>query len=422
MSGNTERNEAAVPTRRPLFRVQAMASAQKTHGVALWDPIPPGGPLRRFAYLIALGVIAYLPFHPFPKFIEVRGYSRPTASPQVLVTRQGGVVTAVLAQQGQDVDAGAVLAEVSRDASAKNLVSLQQFERERLLEKRLVLLAARRSEQETLASQAEGLRTFEEKTRAIARLNKDATTTAAARERLLEREILRTKDLRIAGFISEAAERNRTAEHLEAVRAERLSEAQAAIRDIDDFKDYKALRQLMIETRRLIQGIDAQLIDLESQLERLHQAPMEQIVATRGGKLIQMIGRPGEVLREGDVVAIVGVDARESRVELYVPAHLADTMVKGQSVLLSDSQQDLATASQRDRRPTPATITAVVSVPLDGATLRMPVVSEGRFVLAYASPEIPVPSGRTFKSRIRVGEASLFDLVFRFYKSSASIA
>jgi biotin carboxyl carrier protein len=322
--------------------------------------------------------------------------------------------------EGQVVEAGTIMVVIDRDAASKNLIHLRRFERDRLLEKRQMLLSARNLEKQTLLSQASGLLQLEKKVQIVAQLNRDATTSAGAREKLLQDEIKRTKGLRDAGFISEAAERSRTAEYLDAVRVERAAQAQIVTREVDDFKDIKALSFSMAETRRQMQIVEAQLLDVERELERDLQTAVEQVAAARSGRVVQILHRPGEVVREGDIVAIVGDDSRESKVEIYVPAYLADTVFRGQRLLLRDSHPESIFANQTDRYPTLATITELTSVSLDASSLRMPVSSEGRFVLVHAESVRPVPSGRALRARLRVGAWSLFDLAMRPYRVSST--
>jgi biotin carboxyl carrier protein len=417
-----DNNHSTTPTKRPIFRAEAMASQHRTLGAALWDPLPARKNAIRIALWILILNVAAIPFIPISHFIEVTAYSRPKEGPQIIISRQGGVVTTAFVREGQLVQAGSVLAEVTRDASAENLVQLQRYERERLLEKRRLLEHARVVERDTLAKQSSNLKQMAEKSEAVATLNRKVTEQARARADLLTSELERIRELRKAGFISDAAERSRIAEHLDALRVERLAEAQAASRDADDFKDQSSLGLSLTDTKRQIKEIDSQLLDIERQLERDSRSAVEQIVAARPGKVIQLLRRPGEVVRQGDVVVIVDGESAGNDVEIYFPTALADRVSVGQQVLITETQGDAASPDRVNQRPIKVVVREVTSTALDASALRVSAARSASYILARGTAVDMVPGGHTFRARVKVGSWSLFDSVLGPYKARTAVA
>lgn len=318
-----------------LFRQQALAAARKTlHGDLL--VVRPLGLRLLTLFLLGATVMAlgFLSINTYARRQAVTGWLEPDAGLVELGGGDGMLVTAVLVQTGDQVRAGQALWRVRPDNSYMDGAALiairQQALVERIRRQRELALATQagyQAQMHKLAVQGSGLEEAIVREQQLLELQ-DRTL------QLHDRAVQRAASLARSGMLPDA--------DLEKVQMNRESHVMARDRQAAQLSSlHQALATAMadravlaahgeqagLQAADMIAGLEAELVELQAQLET-------EIVAPVDGIVLSLQVKPGQVLFQDSKHAAILPQGSLLQARLQVPASAIGFIQEGQPVSL----------------------------------------------------------------------------------------
>ena len=296
---STKSLEHVSKTQRVLFRQEALEfhrDHRQWGEVAMLQPLATKVTVWAIVTFIALAIV-FLFLAPYARKETVPGYLMPTAGTARVYAPQPGIVSAVQVQEGQDVEEGQPLlnvttAQVAADGQDVNLAILDALARQRdLLTQQIPAEQIRtRSERERLTSLIRGLE-------AEAAHIDGQIATQRERIRLMEGLVAAAARLNPRGYVSDLEYRRREAALLEQRQNLDALGQQSAARRNQLTEQRSALEQLPIMVADRMRALQGELSTLEQRIAEINGRRAYVIrapVAGRVSVLQAMVGRPAD--------------------------------------------------------------------------------------------------------------------------------
>lgn len=333
-----QRKRPAPPAagRLPLIRAPALAARREPLHGAVTVSMPPGarmGAAVSLTTVLLLGLAAWLV--EVPQRVQAVGVLMPPGGFVRVVATRAGRVTALHVREGEQIDAGQRLVEVTSDGGAVTVADslpharLQSLETEVALQRDLAREERRARDRRAFALDGQIARMSEELRLAAAEIELHDSRVA-----LLGRRLERIRSLAADGNAAPAQPEEARLEWLtaraavEALRRqsvrieqerERLREARAAL----------ALEAVHGEIAQAIavERLQRQMPDVEAHIGRTLRAPRSGVVARI------MVG-PGQPVDAGQTLATIHHGTTDLEAWLYLPSAQAGSLAEGQAVEL----------------------------------------------------------------------------------------
>jgi membrane fusion protein len=333
---STKSLEHVSKTQRVLFRQEALEfhrDHRQWGEVAMLQPLATKVTVWAIVTFIALAIV-FLFLAPYARKETVPGYLMPTAGTARVYAPQPGIVSAVQVQEGQDVEEGQPLlnvttAQVAADGQDVNLAILDALARQRdLLTQQIPAEQVRtRSERERLTSLIRGLE-------AEAAHIDGQIATQRERIRLMEGLVAAAARLNPRGYVSDLEYRRREAALLEQRQNLDALGQQSAARRNQLTEQRSALEQLPVVVADRMRALQGEFSTLEQRIAEINGRRAYVIrapVAGRVSALQAMVGRPADPRQLQLSILPYGSTLRA---ELFVPTRAAGFVRKGQRVRL----------------------------------------------------------------------------------------
>ncbi|MFZ5844201.1 MAG: HlyD family secretion protein [Pseudomonadota bacterium] len=317
----------------PLFRPESLeAKRDRLRGsVSLRQPFR----YRLFAatsVLLVISLVAFLILGQYARRQTAMGHIVPTAGVAKLYPRQTGLLEALDVQEGEQVEAGQVLARVSsrREQTGENDIDAQLAQQ---LRESAEQLNGKISDEIRLA-ELDTSRLTQQVANARVDVSRLQTQLATETERLTIAEKRKNdfERLRKQGFVSEAQYKDQYQAWLDAkLRREETN------RSLDSQK--AQLTDLLLQQQQQPGKQASRLVDLRNQLSDLQQRLIEvasrrefAVVAPIAGRVTAIQAKQGQtVTPQLSLLTIIPTDA-EFEAELYVPTRAVGFVQPGQQV------------------------------------------------------------------------------------------
>lgn len=408
-----KRPAQTAPGRLPLIRAPALAARREPlHGVVTVS-LPPGtraSATLSLSAVLLLGLAAWLV--EVPQRVQAVGVLMPPGGFVRIVAAQAGRVTALHVREGEQVDEGQLLVQVTSDGGAVTAADsvpharLESLRAELALQKELAREEQRAREKRALALDEQIGRMSEELQRAAAE-----TELQEARVVLLTRRLERTGSLAAGG--------NAAGVQLEEARLEWLA-GRAAVEALrrqsarleqerERFKEARAA--LALEAARDVIGqaiaterLQRQMPDVAAHVGRALRAP-------RSGVVARIMVRPGQPVDAGQTLATLRAAAELLEAWLYLPSAQAGSLAEGQAVELRfDAWPSRIFGTQA------ATIAAVSAMALMPSDLDVPLALPGPVFEIRATLERPTMTAGGRLWPLAAGTVVRADLVQQRYR------
>ncbi|MCB4822964.1 HlyD family efflux transporter periplasmic adaptor subunit [Roseicella aerolata] len=407
-----------VPSQRPLFRQEVLAFQQQERQ---WGRVVPMQPLRIrltvwFIIGAAAAIIAFLFFAQYARKETVAGYLMPAAGTARVFPHQPGTVSAIHVAQGQAVEEGQPLLEVTttqialngEDVNAAILASLAQ-QRDSLL--RQIASEERRtaSERDRLTAQMQSLETE------LGQLSAQVTVQRD-RIRLVERIVASGAQLSSRGLVSELDQRRREEALLEQRQALNSLAQQLTARQGQLTETRFALEQLPFLQAEKIQALRNELSTVEQRTAEVNGRRAYVLRAPIAGRISSLqvsVGQPADPQRL--LVQIVPAQS-PLQAELFIPARAIGFVEVGQPVrILYDAfpYQQFGTYRGRVEKVSQTILTSTdvaTPVTLNEPAYRATVMLERPDVDAYGK-KIPLQPDMLLKADIILEKRTLVDWI-----------
>lgn len=304
-------------------------------GVTPDDFLPGPGPWaaalgRQLLVVITLGGLA-LAVWPLRETVKAPGLVRPSGENTMVQSEQGGTVQKVLLRPNQSVRAGDLLAVFD----SRPL----QVER-RQLEEELATLEAQalqaRDEQVSLVAQAKALERLSASLTETSRRGVEQARATLAFDRS---ELRRYRSLQESG----AVPRN-LVEEKQARQIVSQSEVLKALQGVSEqrargMNELARLRQSASQARSSADELRKQVAQRRARLQQVKRSlEMASVRAPVSGSVVSTnLRHPGQVLRPGEVIAVLAPLSSRFEVRLQVPADRISQVRSGQSATLKVS-------------------------------------------------------------------------------------
>ncbi|WP_043344570.1 HlyD family efflux transporter periplasmic adaptor subunit [Belnapia moabensis] len=325
-----------MPPRIALFRQEALDFQQQHRHwgeVALLQPLSTKIAVWFVACCVVL-VAVFLFLAPYARKETVPGFLMPTSGAARIYAPQPGIVSAVHVQEGQDVQEGEPLlnvttAQVAADGQDVNLAMLEALARQRdLLTQQVAAEATRtQSERDRISALIQGLE-------AEAAHIEGQIATQRERIRVTARLVAAAANLNPRGYVSDLEYHRREAALLEQKQNLDALGQQSAARRNQLTEQRSALEQLPMMVADRMRALQGELSMLEQRIAEINGRRAYVIrapVAGRVSAVQSMVGRPADprqlqlsILPNGSTL----------RAELFVPTRAAGFIRKGQRVRL----------------------------------------------------------------------------------------
>ena len=320
----------------PLFRP---AATQCAHDRLYWGQVawvqPPG--VRQLVCLLALSVLAMLLFllrAPYTRKETVLGYLAPASGTARIHASQTGVVAAVHAKEGDEVEAGQALFSIDtaqiaangRDVNAMVFNAIQE-QRNRLLQQ--ISAEAQRTHIDRL--RLESLITG---TRAEIHHLKLQIASQEERIQIAERQLTNGEMLKAQGFVSGADTDRRRAELLEQKQSLASLLQQQTARQSQLSEQQFALEQLPATSTERLRVLQGEASALEQRGAEISGRGAYVILSPIQGKISGLQATVGQMADPRLLLATVLPGDSRLQAELFVPTHSIGFIKPGQNVKL----------------------------------------------------------------------------------------
>ena len=299
------------------------------------DFLPAPGHWTRGLSRLLLGsmVVAAgsLVFWPLSETVRAAGLVRPAGENTLIQSEMGGKVLTVHLSPNQTVKAGDILVRLDttslideRDQLRSELSALERQE------------GQARNEQDSLATQVSALNTL---THSLTEESRRTAAQARASLRFDSSELSRYESLLHSGAVArslvEEKEARRQVSEAEVLKAiQGISEQQAR-----GLHELARLRQSVSQARTAADELSKQVSQRRTRLQLVERSLRSSTLrAPRAGSVVStMLRHPGQVIRPGDVVAVLAPNDEQLMVNLKVPARDISQVRPGQRVTLKVS-------------------------------------------------------------------------------------
>lgn len=413
--------------RLPLLRAEALAARRDPLHGTVTVSMPPG---TRAAGLLSLSVLLLLGFATWlvevPQRVQAVGVLMPPGGFVRVVAMQAGRVTALHVREGERVDEGQRLIEITSDGGAVTAGDSVPHARLRSLRTELALQEElAREEQRAREARARSLveqfgRTSEELRRARAEIDlHDARVATLGR--------------RLERFRSLAADGNAAGVQLEDVRLEWLaaraaSEAlhrQTARIEQERERLDEARLALALESTRdeIVEAIATER--LRRQIQDVAANVGHALRAPRSGQVVRIPVRAGQPVGAGQTLATLRRGSEALEAWLYLPSAQAGSLAEGQAVELRfDAWPSRIFGTQA------ATIASISAMALMPSELDVPLALPGpvfeiratleRQSITAGGRQWPLPAGAAVRADVVQQRYRLYEWLLRVERAVSS--
>ncbi len=320
---------------KELFRPQAVAYAgSRQYGTVLLDSAPHQRMFTAFFMATVLAIVLFFFFFEVTRKAQCQGVLLPTSGVLRVLSGQAGTVTRVLVKEGQLVQAGDVMFELTSERSNSNAVSTQHAI-STLLESRRESYAGElgQLDAQSRLRVAAVRRRIEDLAQEHGKLASQLALQQA-RVALAEQAMRRFDELQKKHFISPAQLQDKQAELLDQrqrladiERASSVStrERSAAQAELSDLQIQGQRERASVE--RNISALQQDLAESEARRELLVRAP-------RSGAVTAIVADLGETVAGNTVLASVLPSGADLEAEIYAPSRSVGFIRPGMVVLL----------------------------------------------------------------------------------------
>jgi membrane fusion protein len=408
------------PARTPLFRQQALDGARhKLHGdILLARPVSFSALTSLFA-VVAICIVAFFAFFGYTRKAQVVGVVAPSTGVARVVAGQAGTIVERRVEEGQNVQAGAVLFVLSSERA-----SAERGEAESAIG---ALLETRRANFVTERAQAsmqgrQRLQATERRARDLAteipRID-NQIGLQKHRVALAEEGLKRYQNLAAVSFISQAQLQDKTAElidqqqrlqDLERARGAAERELATARAELQDQQAQAKRDELAIQ--RSIASIDQDLTENETRRRIVIRAPQD-------GQMAAVTAEAGQAVAANQVLASLVPEGATLEAELYAPSRAVGFLRAGMPVLIRYQAFPYQKFGQHEGRIRevsrtalrPEDIAASTSLPQSGngeALYRVRVALDQPTVMAYGAAQ-PLKPGMALDASVVLEERKLYE-------------
>jgi membrane fusion protein len=319
----------AAPT---LFRAEAATEAP--FGEALVFNAPSWGLLGLLAFAAVLLFLAFGFLTSFDRVSQVRGIVTPASGVSRIVAPHAGIVTAVLAQQGEPVEKGAPIARIASGDFLPSGAAAPSQMLETYRRQQRIALAAQDTERQRGA--AERLRLVEEESELAAAINSLRDQLALQRELIASNaeRLHSLGSLRARGYVSEFTYQAQQ----EAVLALRQQLAALGQRLAEAEHGFRQARLRIVELAAQARHGELQttgtLVELERGAANAQVAAEVTLLAPMAGVVSAMRVAPGMAVAAAEQIAAVVRPSDRMEVLLFVPSGAVGALRPGQEVVL----------------------------------------------------------------------------------------
>ncbi len=321
-----------------LFRQEALAAKQDSHGMALGIRPVSAPKLTAFFVALAVAVLLILVFGFYTKKERVVGVVQAQQGVAMIVPPQGaqgvGIIKRVLVTEGQHVKAGDVIAEVSQERFT------DEGNTEALMEENL-LAQHRRLQNQAAGQQEIGVATREALEERIRHARHDIGTLVEE-IRLQEQQIAASKrmvdqlqPLVADRVISELQFEQQRSLLLDQQARLQLLKRQRTAAEGDASQAADELQRVAGQQRVDRAGLDRDLLTLQQEQMQRRAARITLIKSPVDGVISGLTATPGQSLSVSGVLASVVPERSVLEATLYVPSTAVGFIKPGQGVRIS---------------------------------------------------------------------------------------
>lgn len=318
-----------------LFRPEVMAARQSQWlGTVLLAPSISHRLFALFATLMVAAILSLLFFGSFTRQERINGWLVPDQGLVRVIAPRPGVITRLHVRDGEKVAKGAALVTLSMEVQSAAFGATQQEIVQRLKSRRESLLTERKSQQNLLKEEIDGL------TRRIAALRSEQNQLTnelkiqRSQAKLARDTVERLRPLSERGLITatrlESAERNRLDQALKLSSLERQHTAAGRERLI-----LEAEREAMpLRTESRLAELDRDYTTLEQELVQAEAQRRYVITAAQAGTVTALRTTQGSSANTSMPLLSIVPEGSELSAQLFVPSKAIGFIRPGQDVKL----------------------------------------------------------------------------------------
>lgn len=358
-----EKAGSPVPQRGTLFRPEAVeARRTRALGDILLVQPPSFAALSGGFAVIAAVVVGLLVFGSYTQHTTLQGQLVPDRGLLVVQAAQRGTIVARQAEEGEDVERGAVLFEISGErvsalgATEKNVAAE--------IEHRL----------ESLAAQVVRLDSLERIERESLHGNRLALQAETGHLQTMRAEQLARVELaeRAASRYGVLAEQGHVPEEHAALRLEDLHEQRSRLHGLD--RELEHAHRQLAETEARLRDLGLRFAQQRAELERAQAATRQErsesaarrryrVTAPAGGTVTAVLGEPGQSVDAGALLTSIVPRGSQLVARLYAPSRAVGFVEPGDTVRLRH-----AAFPYQKFGHSPGTVIAVSAAPVTTAS------------------------------------------------------
>ncbi len=305
----------------PLFRPEALREQQTSaFGSTVISTPVEVTVLTAVAFVIAIAISVFLSFGSYSQKSRAIGYLVPDKGLIKISSPQGGVITSSFVHDGQEVQAGDKLYEVSLERSSAEHAQTQAVMLLQLRSQEGSLQRERDQILELAAASEQALQTRIRQTEAELHTRQDRADAA-------EQTLHRYKELQKKKFVSELQVAQQRNEWLE-----NKANLQALQRDLQTLKDQLPTDQLNAQNKK--EQIERELVSIAQQITQFEASRSLVLRAPSDGVVTAITALPGQqVIANATLLTLVPRDAT-LEAHLLVPTRAIGFIKPGEKVLL----------------------------------------------------------------------------------------
>lgn len=417
-----------LPHNVPLFRPEAVRhKAGDLMGGVLFDDINHGGIVACGVMGLALLVGAACFFGHYTQRTQATGWVSIEPNAANVIARSSGVVKSVSVKNGDWVDAGQLLVEISRDRATAQDASIDKRVMAHLQDERALLqeqmgIAKRLSERA-----ADQLRVDIEASKRAVQGAIHLNALARQRTELTRNDEQRAKQAADLGFVSRKGYEDIQAAQLGASIAERESAQRIEAENAKLQQRLGDLERAPIEEARTMSELKSRLEALDQSVVEAESASDSAIYASVSGQVSLLNIFEGQSITAGERISTLIPRGALYKAELLVPSSSAGFLSQGMEVWLRYDSFPYQRFGQY--RGVVSTIDRTVLAPseqtgpvkLSEAAYRVSVNLDRQTVSAYGAP-FSLKPGLTLHASISERKVRLIDLVIDPLRAAAQAA
>jgi membrane fusion protein len=317
-----------------LFRQEVLAarSNQTTGSIILMQPVP----MQIAAWVsivITLALITYVSFGDYIRKVRVTGRIIPAAGALTVVSPQFGRVVARHVHDGDTVQAGQVLYELSSERISDK-GDIDAHIDAALSTRRDLLVQERALQSQQLQQHEKSLRNREQLLRAeVARLDQEI---ALQQNRIAnsEKMLTRYRALREQGFVSEFQLSQQENDHNDQLAKRQTLERAKLAAMRDSMQTQEEADQIAGQVKLATAQNARTLASLEQESAEHQGRSRIQIIASASGVVTALAVEPGQAVSTGTPLATILPTGSELEAELLAPSRAMGFVEQGQIVML----------------------------------------------------------------------------------------